>query len=337
MYFITQGSGYSAALDFSRQQDSVILDLHRMDTFNGIIPKIASAAEIPAGAEIINLSNGVEQFPGDIGASPLGFSVNGYSDVNLRIAQEISLKIPALYKTEPTTPSVQVGKTTWLEIKPGTEYSVRGYWTGDRFTMFAITGRWNRALAGDVGPMLSGAICTGFSILDHENPLRSAFDKLGQYILDKHDRFRGPIYITVVDDGTHLWYKDLYFGFRFPEEYVLTRLASPETTYLGTHEAFGKGYALSMAVTLYDKDVLNLDNVSPAEARMDNLRVHPQEGLLPTAFKVGYVVGKEKTFADAAADAVEIAQKICPNFGYRTDAGKRAKEWYYHVRKRIKG
>lgn len=337
MYFITQGSGYSAALDFSKERDSILLDLHHMNNFNGIVPKVRSLSEIPAGAQVVNLSNGVEQYPGDIGASPLGFSINGYADVNLRIAQELKLKIPALYKAEPAIPSVRVGKETWLEVKPGTEYSVRGYWTGERFVMFAVTGRWNRALAGDVGPMLSGAICTGFSILDHENPLSVAFDLLGQYIKDKRDRFRGPVYVTVVDDGTHLWYKDLYFGFRFPEEYVLTRLSSPETTYLGSNIAFGKGYALAMAVTLYDKEPLDLDAVSPAEARMDHILFTEADGIIPTAFKVGYVVGKEKTFADAATDAVEIAQKICPNFGYRTDAGKRAKEWYYHVRKRIKG
>ena len=338
MYFITQGSGYSAALDFHKGKlDATIIDLNGSPHFDGMIPKAKTMECIPADAIALNFTNGAVQRPfGDIGASPLGFSINAYADVNLRIAQEIKMKIPALYKQEPPTPAVKIGSSTWLEIKPGVEYAVRGYWDGEAFTMFAITGRWNRALAGDVGPILSGAICTGFSILEPENPLKSQFDALADYIRDKKDRFRGPVYITVIDDGSHLWYKDIYFGFRFPEEYALARLSSVEITYLGGNVAFGKGYSLAMAVTMYDKDPLRLDDVSVAEARLDYVRVDGRK-VIPNAFKIGYVVGKGKTFADAALEAVEIARKVCPNFGYRTDAGKRAKEWYYHVRKRIKG
>ena len=337
MYFITQGSGYSAALDFqSKKLDATIIDLNRTPNFDGMLPKATTIECVPPDEIALNFTNGVQQRIGDIGVSPLGFSINAYSDVNLRIAQEIKMKIPALYKQEPHTPAVKIGASTWLEVKPGVEYSVRGYWDGSAFAMFSLTGRWNRALAGDVGPVLGGSICTGFSILEHENPLGAHFAALADYIRDKHDRFRGPVYITVVDDGSHLWYKDIYFGFRFPEEYALTRLSSPANTYLGGNAAFGKGYSLAMAVTLYDKDKLDLSAVSPEEARLDYIRAEGNT-IVPNAFKIGYVVGKGKTFADAAAEAVEIARKICPNFGYRTDAGKRAKEWYYHVRKRIKG
>ena len=44
MYFITQGSGYSAALDFSKERDSILLDLHHMNNFNGIVPKVRYSA-----------------------------------------------------------------------------------------------------------------------------------------------------------------------------------------------------------------------------------------------------------------------------------------------------
>lgn len=337
MIIYTQGNGYAAALDFASKEHVVIAEAEGSDNYSGIIEKFPADKIEGSGATVIDFTGG-GKIPGvnQYGSSALGCSINSYSDVNLRIAQEIGLKIPALYKTEPPTPATQIGKSTWLEIKPGAEYSVRGYWGGEKFSMFAITGRWNRSLAGDIGPMVSGAICTAFSILDHENPLSAKFDKLAQYISDKHDSYKGPVYITVIDDGTHLWYKDIYFGFRTPEEYALSRLTDPSHVYFGGNISFGKGYVVAKAVTLYEPDLINVEASLPEEIRLDN--VFAANGrVVPTALKIGFVVGKGKTFADAALDADAIAARVCPQFGYRTDAGKRAKEWYYHVRKRIKG
>ena len=334
MIILTQGQGYAASLDFIGKDRVTLVDPTGSTSFDGLIDK---SETIPADAqEVLNFTNGIYSSPDSIGASALGFSINSYADVNLRIAQEIHLKIPALYKSSPATPAVQIGKSTWLETKPGVEYSVRGYWDGEEFGMFAITGRWNRALAGDVGPMLPGAIGTAFSILPHENPLKEQFDRLALYIAEKGDRFIGPVYITVIDDGTFMWYKDIYFGFRFPEEYSLSRLAPLGVPYTGAAKAFGKGYVVTTAVTLYDPAEINVDAVPPAQARLDNI-VRRGDTIVSNGFKVGYAVGKGQTFAEAAEDAAQIAMLVCPDFGYRADAGKRAKEWYYHVRKRIKG
>lgn len=337
MIILTQGNGYAAALDFAPRMDVRIAETEGSDTYSGIIDKV-DPSRIPDSAEdVIDFTGGgkirgVRQF----GGSALGCSINSFSDVNLRIAQEIGMKIPAIYKQEPPTPAAHIGKNTWLEIKPGVEYSVRGYWDGTVFSMFAITGRWNKSLAGDIGPMMSGAICTAFSILEHENPLKEKFAKLAEYITDKKDDYRGPIYITVVDDGTHLWYKDIYFGFRAPEEYALTRLAPAVHVYFGGNKAFGKGYVVAEAVTLYEAEIINADACLAAELRLDQVFASGDR-IVPTALRVGYVVGKGATFAEAAVDACRIVTLTCPQFGYRADAGKRAKEWYYHVRKRIKG